>query len=832
MPLHSIMTHWSDNEQRNHWFGYYFGHDMFSPSIAGADGKPLYPEMARNAVLYGGTDPGRFCPTYMIFCDSFIPGKCQPAFDQHFDRRDVYIITQNALADGTYLDYIRAQYNRSTQIDPPFFQELFRSDKERQDNYSTNFLARAVQPLDRFFTGLGDRIEERRRTYTSWFTDKDFVDLRAFADRLRPGAKQDAVSKFIYENLSPATQRLLEANGGDDALRQGLERDLNALLERELVTRRRIDQAKAELSASQPDVAAGGAAESARQRVQALSGEIARLSNLSPLYQPERFKSVPLSEYLQGFIRQNPQSHTRVRLNRLLLEAAYPKLIAKSLGGVYPDREMYIATPDDSSKCFSDYMADAQRRLQLNQLKPNEDVRYDRDSGRVQISGQVAVMAINGLLTKVMFDHNPKNEFYVEESFPLDWMYPHLTPYGIIMKINRQPLAELSEDIVKKDHAFWTEYSKRLIGNWITYDTPVKEIAAWVEKVYLRRDFSGFTGDRKFIRDDQAQKSFSKLRSSIGGIYNWRLASSKPGTPEHERMLKEADFAFRQAFAFCPYSPEAVFRYVNLLLSQQRFDDALAIATTCQKLDPYNGGVIDLISRLEEWKKQRAAINPAAAEQALQANPNDIQAAFNLASTFLQMAQTDRALEVLDKVLNNPQVQVNALRALAQAYASIGNTARLQVAADKLAAEFHAHPADLEAGLGYAEACRDLKKPEAATQTLDQVLSSPQLDANAALQLAQQYAALLNYQKLEPTLEKLVKLLPGSPEAWYDYAALKATLGKAPEALEGLRHALALNAERRKQDPKVRDLAADAQNDQRFAALRQNPEFKKLEEEK
>jgi hypothetical protein len=87
-------------------------------------GKMVYPEMARDAVLFGGTDPGRFCPTYTIFCESFIPHDCQPEQDQHYDRRDVYIITQNALADNTYLDYIRAQYNRSAQIDPPFFQNF------------------------------------------------------------------------------------------------------------------------------------------------------------------------------------------------------------------------------------------------------------------------------------------------------------------------------------------------------------------------------------------------------------------------------------------------------------------------------------------------------------------------------------------------------------------------------------------------------------------------------------------------------------------------------------------------------------------------------------
>jgi len=64
--------------------------------------------MTKDAVLYGGTDPGRFCPTYTIFCESFTPHDCQPLQDQKFDRRDVYIITQNALADGTYLCYIRA----------------------------------------------------------------------------------------------------------------------------------------------------------------------------------------------------------------------------------------------------------------------------------------------------------------------------------------------------------------------------------------------------------------------------------------------------------------------------------------------------------------------------------------------------------------------------------------------------------------------------------------------------------------------------------------------------------------------------------------------------
>src|SRR5207253_3596397 len=111
-----------------------------------------------------------------------------------------------------------------------------------------------------------------------------------------------------------------------------------------------------------------------------------------------------------------------------------------------------------------------------------------------------------------------------------------------------------------------------------------KQIADWVEKTYLRHDYSGFTGDRKFVRDDQAQKAFSKLRSSIGGIYAWRIGDPNNRNPAvQQRMIKEADFAFRQAFAFCPYSPDAVFRYVQLLLNTQHLDVAPLLATTSQQ---------------------------------------------------------------------------------------------------------------------------------------------------------------------------------------------------------------------------------------------------------
>jgi len=45
-------------------------------------------------------------------------------------------------------------------------------------------------------------------------------------------------------------------------------------------------------------------------------------------------------------------------------------------------------------------------------------------------------------------------------------------------------------------------------------------------------------------------------------------------------MNQAADFAFRQSWALCPYSPEAVFSYVQFLTDENRTADALVVAET------------------------------------------------------------------------------------------------------------------------------------------------------------------------------------------------------------------------------------------------------------
>jgi tetratricopeptide (TPR) repeat protein len=604
MPVYSGLSHWYKSEQRNHWFGYWFGHDMFTPPFG------IYPEMTRNAILFGGTDPGRFCPTYIIFCESFIPHSCQPKEDQKFDRRDVYIITQNALADGTYLDYLRSQYFRSAQHDPPFFRELIKyvlGIPLSPNNALVNDLANAAYyVLDVPFTKFGAHVEARRRAE-----------------------------------------------------------------------------------------------------------------------------------------------------------------------GVYPPVEIYIPSPDDLQLCYDTYREDFQRRAALGQLQAGEGVQTE--GNQMAISGQISVMKINGLLCKVIFDQNPTNEFFVEESFPLDWMYPYETPFGIIMKIHRNPLPELSDDVFKKDHAFWSEYSKRFIGDWITYDTSVQQIADFADKVYLHGNFSGFTGDRKFIRDDDGQKAFSKLRSSQAGVYAWRLNPQCP--PEYRQkteagqlaLIRETDFAFKQAFAFCPYSPEAVFRYINFLLQYNRLDDGLIVAKTYLKFDPYNGQAIDLVKNLEDFKTRAAGQTQLQAqlqgmETELQKNPTNFQNTLDLARFYFQIQQTNRAVELLRNAI----------------------------------------------GL------------------FDQALANPNIHYPDVAAMAQIAAQMGDMPKLEILLQKLISLAPDQPEPHYDLAALYAILGKTSAALQNLQASLDLSAKRLATNPTAHDLLAEVRKDPRFDSLRNLPAFQKL----
>jgi len=254
---------------------------------------------------------------------------------------------------------------------------------------------------------------------------------------------------------------------------------------------------------------------------------------------------------------------------------------------------------EDSQKAFADYTTDVAQRSKENKLLPGENMKVV--DGKPQVTGQIAVMNINGLIAKTVFDRNPGHEFYIEESFPLNWMYPYLTPNGLIMKINREPLPEISAAILQQDRDYWMNYLKPMIGDWLNDDTTVADVTAFSVKAYQQHNLDGFTGDPQFAADTWSQKGFSKLRSSIAGVFDWRVDHAQ--TPEEKaRMTKAADLAYRQALALCPTSPEAIYRYVNFLMKANRLDDAILVAQTGWQLNPDNGQLPALVQQLQRYK--------------------------------------------------------------------------------------------------------------------------------------------------------------------------------------------------------------------------------------
>jgi tetratricopeptide (TPR) repeat protein len=181
-------------------------------------------------------------------------------------------------------------------------------------------------------------------------------------------------------------------------------------------------------------------------------------------------------------------------------------------------------------------------------------------------------MEINGILTKMMFDHDKKfRDFYIEESYVIPWMYPYLSPHGLIMKLNAE-FVPYDAATASKDRDFWDWYTRRLL------DDPM-----------YRRDFAG-------------QKSFSKLRTAIAGLY------------ARQGRMRDAANAYREAVLLYPVSPEATFRYAQeSLLPFSKFDIVLELMDYIDSVDPKNKRTASMrshIKMIEEVENTLTELEP------------------------------------------------------------------------------------------------------------------------------------------------------------------------------------------------------------------------------
>lgn len=294
--------------------------------------------------------------------------------------------------------------------------------------------------------------------------------------------------------------------------------------------------------------------------------------------------------------------------------------------------QIWIPTTQDSDRAFRQYV----EAVKSGKIQAGADIKFD--NGKVSVQGVGGVMKINALLTREIFDKNqfitePKTDektrpsaaavvpehppvgmpntraFYVEESYPMQWMYPYLTPHGLIMKLNRKP-TPLSDELLAQDRAFW---------NW------------YIE--YLMTDMN-------FIRDITARKTFSKLRNSIAGLYQAR------------GKFAEAEYAYRQSIQLYDLSPEGNFRLATLLKSLGRYGEAVELMQTLLNKDLRNeqiAGFTDglkkekiLFEELQDLERRKAAGENVSTEKLLQryAQLGRMPQAIQLAQQLLSDAKT------------------------------------------------------------------------------------------------------------------------------------------------------------------------------------------------
>ncbi len=329
--------------------------------------------------------------------------------------------------------------------------------------------------------------------------------------------------------------------------------------------------------------------------------------------------------------------------------------------------DIFIPSAADANVAFRQYVEDVREGRQPR------TAAIIVDGDRVSVQGVQGVMIINGILARMIFDMNKaKHDFYIEESYVIEWMYPYLTPHGLIMKINAEQLPQLPPEIVKDDLDFWAWYVRRL------------------------------TADQRFLRDVVARKSFSKLRSAIAGLYVFR------------NLFVEAEQAFREALELYPLSPEANFRLADLYLRQGRAHDAILLMEAFYEQDPGNDRILPFIGEVRhrvDLNRQRQEL-----EQALQSGSAEIRQALELAEIYHQLGNPTAFAGLMHNLIGDNSLPPPVIRELAQSLRAKGHFELLELALMRYVERI---PGDQTALLDLAEARVALRKYDDALRALE-----------------------------------------------------------------------------------------------------------------
>jgi tetratricopeptide (TPR) repeat protein len=247
--------------------------------------------------------------------------------------------------------------------------------------------------------------------------------------------------------------------------------------------------------------------------------------------------------------------HVMITQNALA-DNTYLEYLGELYGG-----QFNVLSKDDSSRAFADYTADAQKRYQHDldfpnepkQVLPGENVTMV--DGKFQISGQIAVMAINERILQMMVAQNPDASFALQESFPLRDTYANALPLGPLMELNApNDQTPFTADVAEQSVDYWRSATQSLLA---------------------------YPGEGESA--DNALKAYSKDVNATANL----LAA--------HNFTAQAEEAYQLALQVYPSSPEAVTGLAQVMAQTGRADQAKAL------LDQFAA----------KYPQQRAAIQQA-----------------------------------------------------------------------------------------------------------------------------------------------------------------------------------------------------------------------------
>ncbi len=204
---------------------------------------------------------------------------------------------------------------------------------------------------------------------------------------------------------------------------------------------------------------------------------------------------------------------------------------------------------ENSQSAFSDYLQDAKRRMEHDKNFPKEpkQVRVGENlaqaDGRIQLSGQGAVMAINERLVQMFREANPELTVSFEESYSLPSTYAGAVPNGMLISLRPGTATpSISPELANQTMSGWRESANQ----WL--NTPA------------------------FQTTPEIGKSYAQMLVAHGNLF------------QSQNLFSQAEQAYRLAQQITPTSPLPLNQLAALLNATGRSNEAVVVTDAANRL--------------------------------------------------------------------------------------------------------------------------------------------------------------------------------------------------------------------------------------------------------